>query len=83
VSVGEVKKTLMGIGNFGGKKKKGQGQGLLRSYKGLKLLPLLHASPPFLGLLRSYKGLKLKLQDLINQKIEGLLRSYKGLKPGT
>jgi hypothetical protein len=24
--VGEVKKTLMGIGNFGGKEKKGQGQ---------------------------------------------------------
>jgi len=26
VSVGEVKETLMGIGNFGGKNKKGQGQ---------------------------------------------------------
>ncbi len=48
MSAGEVKETLMGIGNFGGKKKKGQGQGLLRSYKGLKLyvLPLFSLSSP-------------------------------------
>jgi hypothetical protein len=35
--VGKVKETLMGIGNFGGKKKKETRAGLLRSYKGLKL----------------------------------------------
>jgi hypothetical protein len=56
--VGEVKETLMGIGNFWVKIKRGQGLGLLRSYKGLKLLNPTQNMEPLRGLLRSYKGLK-------------------------
>ena len=61
--MGEVKETLMGIGNFGGGKKRKQGQGLLRSYKGLKRESWGNVSYVLFDLLRSYKGLKPLARD--------------------
>mgnify|MGYP005619068071 CR=1 FL=1 len=56
--MGEVKEAIVGIGNFGGGNKKGQGQGLLRSYKGLKQAGTEISYEEWICLLRSYKGLK-------------------------
>ena len=56
--------------------------GLLRSYKGLKLLGLGAVAVALLSLLRSYKGLKPGFPSELIVRSMRLLRSYRGLKQG-
>ncbi len=67
MSAGEVKETLMGIGNFGGKKKKGQGQVYYVPIRDWNFHTL---DGPWYErcLLRSYKGLKPKNKKVKKQK---------------